>query len=154
MQHVRSQLRLVIAGQPDDVATGAALEALVVRHDLSSRVELRFGYRPRDEIAALANGALACTYLPIDEDSVGYVTMEAFSAAKAVVTTSDSGGLLEIVNDGETGFVVGPEPKAIASAFDRLADDRRRTMEMGRHAKDLLKAKNITWKSTVTRLLE
>ena len=121
--------------------------------DLRRQVELRLGFRPRDEIAALANGALACAYLPIDEDSVGYVTMEAFAAAKAVVTVRDAGGLLEIVHDEETGLVLDPEPKVIAAAFDRLAGDRRLAMAMGRNAKELLDSKGITWEKTIARLL-
>ena len=153
MRYVRSGIRLVVAGPPDDQAAGAALETLVATQDLRRQVELRLGFRPRDEIAALANGALACAYLPIDEDSVGYVTMEAFAAAKAVVTVRDAGGLLEIVHDEETGLVLDPEPKVIAAAFDRLAGDRRLAMAMGRNAKELLDSKGITWEKTIARLL-
>ena len=153
MRYVRSGIRLVVAGPPDDQAAGAALETLVATQDLRRQVELRLGYRPRDEIAALANGALACAYMPIDEDSVGYVTMEAFAAAKAVVTVRDAGGLLEIVHDEETGLVLDPEPKVIAAAFDRLAGDRRLAMAMGRNAKELLDSKGITWENTIARLL-
>lgn len=154
MRYTRSDVRLVIAGPPDDETAGSLLEALVATHDLRSRVELRLGYRAREEIAALANGALACAYLPIDEDSLGYVTMEAFSAAKAVVTARDAGGLLQIVHDGETGIVAPPEPQAIAAALDRLAGDRDRTITMGRAAKELLESKDITWETTITRLLD
>lgn len=154
MRYTRSDVRLVIAGPPDDETAGSLLEALVATHDLRSRVELRLGYRGREEIAALANGALACAYLPIDEDSLGYVTMEAFSAAKAVVTARDAGGLLQIVHDGETGIVAPPEPQAIAAALDRLAGDRDRTITMGRAAKELLESKDITWETTITRLLD
>ena len=154
MRYVRSHVSLVIAGPPDNEAAGTELEELVAMHQLSGRVELRLGYRARDEIAALANGALACAYLPIDEDSLGYVTMEAFAAAKAVVSVEDAGGVLEIVRDGETGLVVWPDPEAIAVAFDRLAGDRSRTRAMGRAAKELLQSKNITWEATITRLLD
>ena len=154
MRYVRSGIRLIVAGPPDDQAAGVALETLVATQDFRRQVELRLGYRARDEIAALANGALACAYLPIDEDSVGYVTMEAFAAAKAVVTVRDAGGLLEIVHDEETGLVLDPEPQAIAAAFDRLAGDRRLAMAMGRNAKELLDSKGITWEKTIARLLD
>ena len=155
MRYVRSGIRLVVAGPPDDQAAGAALETLVATQDLRRQVELRLGYRARDEIAALANEARSpCAYLPIDEDSVGYVTMEAFAAAKAVVTVRDAGGLLEIVHDEATGLVLDPEPQAIAAALDRLAGDRRRTMAMGGAAKELLDSKGITWEKTIARLLE
>jgi glycosyltransferase involved in cell wall biosynthesis len=154
MRHACSDIKLVIAGPPDDEANASRLEALVATYDLRSRVELRLGYRPREEIAALANGALACAYLPIDEDSLGYVTMEAFSASKAVITARDAGGLLEIVHDAETGIVVPPDPQAIAAAFDRLAGNRDRTIAMGRAAKNLLESKNLNWETTISRLLD
>jgi glycosyltransferase involved in cell wall biosynthesis len=80
--------------------------------------------------------------------------MEAFAAAKAVVTVRDAGGLLEIVHDEETGLVLDPEPQAIAAAFDRLAGDRRLARAMGRNAKELLDSKGITWEKTIARLLD
>ena len=48
-------------------------------------------------------------YVPFDED-FGYVTVEAFLSRKPVVTASDSGGPLEFVEDGASGFVAAPEP--------------------------------------------
>jgi glycosyltransferase involved in cell wall biosynthesis len=144
-------LKLVIAGPPEDAAYATALHSLVENHDLSGRVDLRFGFRPRDEIAQLVNGALACAYLPIDEDSLGYVTMESFAAGKAVITTTDAGGLLEIVHDHETGFVVEPHAAAVASAFARLTAKTAR--QFGQAAQSLLKRKNITWEHTINRLL-
>jgi glycosyltransferase involved in cell wall biosynthesis len=154
MRYVRSDIGLVVAGPPDDEKAGRLLETLITEYHLGSRVELRLGFRPREEIAALANGALACAYLPIDEDSLGYVTMEAFSAAKAVITARDSGGLLEIVHDSQTGVVVAPQPLAIAAALDRLAGDRDRTIAMGRAARELLNSKDISWETTISRLLD
>ena len=105
MRLARCSVKLIIAGPLDDEQYGLQLERLIAQNDLSGRVELRFGFHPRDEIADLVNGALACVYLPIDEDSMGYVTMEAFSAGKGVITSCDSGGVLELVRDGETGLV-------------------------------------------------
>ncbi len=65
------------------------LTKLVEDLDLKARVDLRFGFHPRADIARWANDALACAYLPFDEDSVGYVTMEAFASGKAVLTVTD-----------------------------------------------------------------
>jgi glycosyltransferase involved in cell wall biosynthesis len=143
----------VIAGPSDDDKYLASLERLIATNDLGGRVELRIGFRPRQEIADLANGALACAYLPIDEDSLGYVTMEAFCAAKPLVTTSDAGGLLEIVRDGKTGFVVAPEAAAVADAFDRFFTDRTRTKEMGHAGRAVLETATLTWDETIARLL-
>jgi glycosyltransferase involved in cell wall biosynthesis len=146
-------LRLVVAGPPDSPDYARELEDLVARHGLEDRVDLRFGFRDRDEIGELASGALACAYLPIDEDSLGYVSMEAFGASKAVLTTTDSGGLLEIVIDGQTGRVVAPNEDAIAEALTDLWTNRTRTEAMGRAGHEILSAKNLTWDDTIKRLL-
>ncbi|WP_297506515.1 glycosyltransferase family 4 protein [uncultured Caulobacter sp.] len=145
--------RLVIAGPPENEAYAERLRKLVEDLDLKDRVDLRFGFHPREDIARWANGALICAYLPFDEDSVGYVTMEAFAAGKAVLTVSDSGGLLEIVSQ-ETGAVAEPTPTALAEALERLTSDRAKAIALGRAARDLWRDKNVTWEETVRRLLD
>jgi glycosyltransferase involved in cell wall biosynthesis len=144
--------RLLIAGPPESDAYADLLRDLVAKAGLEDRVELRFGYHPREQIAAWVNGALACAYLPYDEDSLGYVTMEAFAAGKPVLTTTDSGGLLEIVND-ETGVVAEPEPSAIALGLERLASNPARTRALGLAARAAWTSKGVTWDATLQRLL-
>jgi glycosyltransferase involved in cell wall biosynthesis len=153
MRFTRSNVKLVVAGPADTPADAARLLDSVERYDLSDRVRLDLGFLPRDRIAKYVNQALACAYLPVDEDSVGYVTMEAFSAAKSVLTVSDSGGLLDIVHDGDTGLVVQPDPQSLAAAIDRLASNRNTTIEMGKEAQVLWSGMNVMWPATIERLL-
>lgn len=152
MARVKTPGRLVIAGPPESADYADRLRALVEAHDLEARVELAFGFHPRAEIARWVNGASACAYLPFDEDSLGYVTMEAFAAGKPVLTTTDSGGLLEMVS-AETGVVVEPEVEAVASALDALLADPPRTAALGRAAKADWEARGLGWPATVARLL-
>lgn len=147
-----NHVRLLVAGPPDSESYAGILRDLVDRHGLSSRVELRFGFHPREQIAAWVNGAQACAYIPYDEDSLGYVTMEAFTAGKAVLTTRDSGGLLEIVN-ADTGAVVDPVVDAIALGLSQLASNPKATAERGRAAKSLWQTRGITWPDTIERLV-
>ena len=126
MAQVRAPGRLLIAGPPESEAYADRLRALVAEHVLEDRVELRFGFHPREDVARWANEASACAYLPFDEDSLGYVTMEAFAAGKPVLTTTDSGGLLEMVGEA-TGEVAAPTQDALAAALDRLLADPGRT---------------------------
>jgi glycosyltransferase involved in cell wall biosynthesis len=153
MRYVRSNVRLLIAGPVDDEQYGSRLRDLVAGHDLAGRVELHLGFHRRDEIAKLVNGALACVYVPIDEDSLGYVCMEAFAAAKAVVTTSDSGGLLQLVHNGETGWVAAAEPRCIAEKLDEAAGRRMIAARMGGAARSTLSAMGLSWNHTITQLL-
>ena len=153
MRFTGSNVKLVVAGPADTTADAERLQNSVERYNLSDRVHLDIGFLPRERIAKYMNEALACFYSPVDEDSVGYVTMEAFSAAKAVLTTSDSGGVLDIVHDGNTGLVAQPEPQSLAAAIDRLANNRNMTMEMGKQGRERWNGMNVTWPATIERLL-
>ena len=153
MKFTSSDCHLMLVGPPGDAAYAGRLQQMENAPELEGRVTLDLRFVPRGELATLVNGARACAYIPVDEDSLGYVTMEAFAAGKAVVTTEDSGGLLEIVRDGETGRVTAPDPHAIAVALDDLANYPSRARQMGKAAADLWASKNITWPATIERLL-
>lgn len=152
MARVRAPGRLLVAGPPESESYAERLRALVAEHDLQDRVELRFGFHPRETIAAWVNGASACAYLPFDEDSLGYVTMEAFAAGKPVLTTDDSGGLLQMVSEA-TGVVTAPEVEAVAAGLDALLADPARTGALGRAARADWRARGLDWPATVARLL-
>lgn len=143
--------KLVIAGPPESPEYAAELEGLVERLKLRDRVTLAFGFHPREDIARWVNRSLACAYLPFDEDSVGYVTMEAFAAAKPVLTVSDSGGVLELVGP-RTGVVVEPVIEEIAKGLDRLASPNFAPSH-GAAAKKALDDKGLSWAATVRKLL-
>ena len=151
MAKVPGALRLIIAGPPEDAAYAQELTDLAARSGLAERIELRLGFRPREEIAQLVNGARACAYLPFDEDSLGYVTMEAFAAGKPVLTTTDSGGLLEMVGEA-TGALAEPDASSLADAIARLCEPAA-ARARGAAAKADWDARGLTWDATIARLL-
>jgi glycosyltransferase involved in cell wall biosynthesis len=69
------------------------------------------------------------------------------------VTLTDSGGPLEFVTDGETGFVTEPEPPAVAEAFDRLYEDRAAAERMGKAGRSIVEREIPDWPEVVARLL-
>jgi glycosyltransferase involved in cell wall biosynthesis len=71
-----------------------------------------------------------------------------------VVTLTDAGGPLEFVQDGATGLVAAPEPKAIAEAFDRLAGDPAMVQRLGAAGNALVRDVVPAWPEIVTRLLD
>ena len=103
-----------------------------------------------DAVADLYARALGVIYAPFDED-YGYVTLEAFLAAKPVITATDSGGTLEFVRDGVNGFVCEPDAVALAAAIDRLAADRSLAERLGRAGRSVAQA--ITWDGVIEQLL-
>ena len=100
-----------------------------------------------DELADLYARCRAVFYAPVDED-FGMVPFEAFLAEKPVVTTTDAGGPLDVVRDGETGRVVAPSVEAVAAAL-AVGEDEARTW--GRAGKAI--AEQVTWDRAIDRLL-
>jgi glycosyltransferase involved in cell wall biosynthesis len=127
------------------------LERLAAQLGIAGRVDF-LGFVPEDELVALYATCRGVLYAPYDED-YGYVTVEGFLSRKPVVTASDSGGPLEFVEDGASGFVAAPEPAALAAAIDRLWSlPEPRLREMGEDA--ARRVASITWETVVDRLTE
>ena len=144
--------RLVIAGPSESDEYRKGLEGRIDALNLGDRVELHLGFHDRERVAAWVNGARACAYLPYDEDSLGYVTMEAFASGKPVLTATDCGGLLEMV-DANTGYVAEPDPASLASGLAMLFDYPRRAAELGRAARAEWRRRGVNWPATIERLL-
>jgi glycosyltransferase involved in cell wall biosynthesis len=144
MRHVKSDIRLKIAGTGPD---GDRIRDLA-RAD--ARIEFLGFVRDEDMVGFYAD-ALAVPYVPLDED-YGLVTVEAMACGKPVITCNDSGGTLGIVADGENGFVVAPDPRAIAARIDELARARDRARAMGERGRE--RVAGITWKATLETLLD
>ena len=135
-------LRVVITGEGPD---RERLERLA--SGMNGRVELT-GRVDDERLADLYARSLAVFYAPIDED-FGMVPYEAFLSGKPVVTTTDSGGPLEVVRDGETGVVVSADPAKIARACASL--DAATARRYGAAGKAV--AERVTWDACVDALL-
>jgi glycosyltransferase involved in cell wall biosynthesis len=148
MKRVRSGARLKIAG------AGPLAEELRKQIDglgVADRVEL-LGFVSAEDLVDLYAGCRAAYYAPLNED-YGYVTVEACLSRKPVVTTTDAGGPLEFVTDGESGLVAEPTAEAIASAIDRLwAMPPARLREMGEAGRR--RVEDINWDRVIDRLTE
>ena len=132
MAHLPDHLRMIVVGEGSHRAL----------HRAGRRGGGRGGSRHRlparsvdEELVALYRGALCLVYVPFDED-YGLATLEAFLAAKPVVTARDSGGTLEFVRDGDNGFVVEPDAAAIAGAIATLDADRALAASLGADGRD------------------
>jgi glycosyltransferase involved in cell wall biosynthesis len=90
---------------------------------------------------------------PFDED-YGMITLEAMLSSKPVITCLDSGGPLEFIVHGETGFVVDSNPHSIAKAIDNLFLNNTKSIEMGDNARIHYNSMNISWNNVVEELLK
>lgn len=146
MTKVPGDVRLVIAGRG---SMHQALGDQVRRLGLQSRVSL-LGFVDDGTVVDLFAAARAVVYCPHDED-YGYVPLQAFRAGKPVITTDDSGGVLEWVHHEQTGLVATPDPTAIARAIERLAADPELGMRLG--AAGAQAVSRLEWPRVVDALL-
>ncbi len=146
LSQTRGRLRAVIAGAG---AERKALEALARRCGVADRVRFP-GFVDDQALVDLYAGARAVFYAPVDED-YGYATVEAFHAAKPVVTTEDAGGVLEFVTHRETGLVAPPDPAALAVHIDELAEDAALAERLGTAGSR--RVQDITWEKVVRALV-
>lgn len=145
MKHIESDLHCVIASHGPE---RDALEQYVREHNLSDRIS--FVGRVSDaELVRLYNNCRAVYYAPIDED-YGYTTVEALSAGKPVITTDDSGGVLEFITHEASGLISKPDPLAIASSIDRVADEAF-ARSLGSNGRALVTS--LSWDNVVSSLI-
>lgn len=121
MAHLPQELTLKIVGQPDEPAIKAYLQSEVEKHHLWGRVEF-LGRVEKEELLKLFAEAFAVYYAPFDED-FGFVTLESLLSGTPVITTLDSGTVLEFVGHERNGLIAEPNEQAIATQIQRLLDD-------------------------------
>jgi glycosyltransferase involved in cell wall biosynthesis len=153
MTQTAPHVRLVVAGPPETPGDAMRLQQLVDLHGLQHRVKLDLRFLTRAELARYVNEACACAYLPFDEDSLGYVAMEAAIAGKPVISSRDSGGVLGLVRHMETGWVTEPNSESLANALNEACRDTVLVQALGRAMYKLWNDMEISWPSTIGRLL-
>ena len=149
MRHVKSPVIALIAGSGGQFG---AYQELIRKYGLDHKVRL-LGKIPENELIAYYANCLGVFFGPFDED-YGYVALEAMLSAKPVITCRDSGGPLEFIVHDETGFVVDPEPAAIAEAIESLVQNKKRSLDLGMAGKKRYHELDISWANVVNTLLQ
>ena len=83
---------------------------------------------------------------------MGYVTLEAFLSGKTLITTDDTGGVLEFASK-DSGFIAAPDARALGAAMTEAwntAPARLREMAEVGHRK----VAPIQWDSVIDTLTE
>jgi glycosyltransferase involved in cell wall biosynthesis len=131
--------------------TGTGEEEAALRHLAAGDRRIRFlGAVSDATLVDLYADALLVPFVPRQED-YGLVTVEAFKSGKPVLTCTDSGEPLQFVDDGESGYVVEPDPRAIAKRLTQAIDHRRQAARMG--ARGLERVSTIAWDPIVHALV-
>jgi glycosyltransferase involved in cell wall biosynthesis len=144
---VRGGVRCLIAGRGEEADN---LKRLAQERGVADRVEF-LGFVPDEQLIELYANCFATFYGPYDED-YGLATVEAMKSHKPVLTATDSGGVLEFVQDGVTGYVVPPgNPETLAERIAQLYADRALCRQLGQAGYE--RVRGITWERTIEQLL-
>ncbi|NPD66174.1 glycosyltransferase [Lichenicola cladoniae] len=148
----RQPVRAIFMGGGNAPDYEAALLRRCAEAGLQDRVQW-LGFVSPEQKRSLYSNCKAVVFPAFDED-YGYVTLEAMLSAKPVITLSDSGGPLEFVIDGETGFICAPQPDAMADVFDQLWSDRSGlAARLGSAGLESYRALGLAWSGVVSQLL-
>lgn len=143
MRYVRSPLHLLISGTGEDEQK---LRELAAGDD-----RIRFLGRVSDEhLLRLYADALAVPFVPFRED-FGLVAVEAFHSAKPVITCADSGEPARMVRDFDAGMVCAPDPRALAEAIEKYAQDPALARATGLRAAEHVQS--IQWAKVARTLI-
>lgn len=153
LAHTRTAVKIRICGASSNAAYSAELNSKILAANLQDRVCFDHRWISEEEKIDLLANCLAAAYLPLDEDSYGYPSLEASHSSKAILTTTDSGGVRELVVHGINGLVSDPDPKALAQAMDQLFIDKKKTEHMGKNALARIAELNISWSHVIERML-
>lgn len=153
MARTTTPVRLVLAGAPEPAGYAEQLRTLIREEGVESRVELRAEFISEREKEQLFSRCLALVYIPFEEDSYGYPSLEAHHSRKAVISTLDAGGTDELIVDDRNGFLAEATPEALAARFDQLWEDRAKAERMGSAGADRIEELAISWDHAIARLL-
>lgn len=109
------EIPFVVAGGP----MHRRVDPRVLDPPANVRLELLDGLCPIDRKTRIYSQASCVLYPSIDED-FGIVPVESMSAGKPCIVCADGGGVTETVVHGETGLIVPPNSKALATAVKEL----------------------------------
>ncbi len=127
------EARLLLVG---DGPERQHLQSLIHDLRLSASVSLR-GYLPRSEMERHLTGAWVQVVPSQFAEAFGLVAVEAMMRGTAVVASA-SGGLTEVVKDGQSGFLVPPgKADALAEALIVVLRDRELAEQMGKTGREV-----------------
>ncbi|MFZ0282582.1 MAG: glycosyltransferase [Bacteroidales bacterium] len=116
------KLKLIVAGEFYEKDT--PYRTLITRHNLENDIILFDHFIKENEVRLFFSGA-DLVVQPYKSATQSGVTQIAFQFDKPMLVT-DVGGLKEIVRHQKCGYVVKPEPKAIADAIADYFDNNRK----------------------------
>ncbi len=140
------EIKLIIAGDGPEINN---LRALTKELKIEKRVNF-LGKISDKQLIKLYSEAGAVYYAPYNED-YGFVTVEAFSSGKAIITTEDSGGVAELTQKSKAGIITKPTPDNLAEGINSLFSEKNKLIRLGETGKKWVS--QLSWTDTVEKLI-
>lgn len=146
----RDAMLLVVGGASGSGGAAESAAARKVAVELGVVDRVRFIDPKPHHLLSSYYRAADVVIVPSRSESFGLVALEA-AACGIPVVASAVGGLLNVVHDGVTGFLIeGRDPARFARAVARVIDDPSGAASMGAAA--AVRARRFTWSFTAGRL--
>ena len=149
LQAKNAQL-IVVGGASGSEGNEEIEKVMQLARDLGVHNNIRFVEPQAHHMLSTYYRAADVVVVPSRSESFGLVALEA-AACGIPVVASAVGGLLTIIDDGETGYLVpGRDPALFAGHIDELLAHPTMALAMG--AKAAEKARHYTWSFAAARL--
>ncbi len=136
VQRKNDRARLIIAGMPLKYINFNSLFEMANRLGIQPRIFFDTRYIPLEEVRPLLELATVVAF-PYLSSTQSASIQAAYAAGKPVIATR-VGGLPDVVEAGESGFLVDPgAPDQLAAAILKIIDDPALAEKMGRRARVL-----------------
>jgi D-inositol-3-phosphate glycosyltransferase len=146
----RDALLLVVGGASGAEGNGETARAHELVADLDLQDQVRFVPPQPHHILSTYYRAADVVLIPSRSESFGLVALEA-AACGVPIVASAVGGLLSLVDDGETGLLIRDRtPEDFAKAIERILDEPALAASMG--IASAARAKHYTWGFAAARL--
>ena len=148
---INSAARLVLLGYQCSVEEREYVQQLITDSRQAAAITLELD--PSEErFRSLVSEAAAFISVPYLASAADVFAIAAGASSKPLVTTTDSGAIAELVDDGTTGFAVDPDPTALADALDRLFANRALAKRFGTRLSEKLRTVLPTWEYIAAEL--
>jgi glycosyltransferase involved in cell wall biosynthesis len=151
LAQTRENVRVLFAGAADEPGYVDTLKQMADNLGVGDRAKWLGPVSPT-ELRRFYASALGVIFVPLDED-YGYVTLEAMLSSKPVITTNDSGGPLEFVQQDVTGLISPPHPEALAESLDKIWRERSLARALGMAGRERYESLQINWEKVIAQLL-
>ncbi len=122
-------------------------------HRLGAGKNVAFNHDAPDSALLLAYQRAMITIIPTLVDGGFTTAMESMACGTPVIATK-VGSLPEVIDDGDTGFLVPPrDPAAMREKIELLQNDPKQAAEMGRRGRETV-LKKFTWEAVAKRCLK